>query len=679
MQQTDPVSSLKGVGEKTEKLLAKLSIYTIIDLLTHFPKNYDIYENICPIALLEEGKKAAIEGTLVKEPTILAKKNLTILQVRLRDASGSILLTWFHMPFLKKSLHLGTSYIMRGTVIRKNGMLTMDQPLILSKEEFFHRLLVLQPCYALTAGITNNGLTKLMKQAIHEIDFGEDLLPLEIKKEEDLMDYKDAIKAIHFPKDKEEMLKARKRLVFDDFFYFTAAIQLLKQNKSRTCNYHKIIFTEECKKFVDSLSFSLTNAQKRVLLEIKQDLESAYTMNRLVQGDVGSGKTVLAELALLASGLNHYQGCFMAPTEVLAKQHFESLSKDLEPYGLHVLLLIGSMTAKEKRERYQLIESHKVDIIIGTHALITEKVVYHNLGLVITDEQHRFGVRQREALAGKGTFPHVLVMSATPIPRTLAIILYGDLDVSIVDELPASRLPIKNCVVDTNYRPAAYRFIQQEVTLGHQVYIICPMVEESETMDAENVISYTQQLKEIMPRNITIAYLHGKMKPKEKNEIMEKFLLGEIHILISTTVVEVGVNVVNATVMMVENAERFGLAQLHQLRGRVGRGKEQSYCIFMTGMQGKEVKERLEILQHSNDGFVIANEDLKLRGPGDLFGIRQSGTIEFQLGDIYNDSNILMQANLAAKKLLEKYGENLFIKFPQLENKIRHYIGQISL
>jgi ATP-dependent DNA helicase RecG len=675
----EPVSSLKGVGEKTEKLLKKLDIVTVEDLLTHFPKNYDVYEDIRPIALLEEGKTAAIEGVLMSDPVVSVKKKLTLLKVRLKDASGSIGLTWFNMPFLKKTLHLGTKYIIRGEVKRKNGVLVMDQPAILSKKEFYNRLLVLQPCYALTAGITNNGLTKLMKQALKETDLNGDPLPVSIRREEDLMEYKRALRAIHFPKDREEMLKARKRLVFDDFFYFTAAVQLLKKNENREENRHKILFPKECERFLSKLPFPLTGAQKRVLEEIQKDVGGAYAMNRLIQGDVGSGKTVLAEISLLACALNGYQGCLMAPTEVLAKQHYDSLSKDLAEYGIETVLLVGTMTAKEKREAYVKIKEHTADIIIGTHALIQEKVVYDKLGLVITDEQHRFGVRQREKLSQKGEFPHILVMSATPIPRTLAIIIYGDLDVSVVDELPASRLPIQNCVVDTNYRPAAYRFMEKQVSEGHQVYIICPMVEESEAVDAENVIDYTQQVMENMPPYVNVAYLHGKMKPKEKNEIMERFALGEIHILVSTTVVEVGVNVPNATVMMVENAERFGLAQLHQLRGRVGRGSAQSYCIFMTGMQGKEIRERLDILRKSNDGFVIANEDLKLRGPGDMFGIRQSGTMEFKIGDIYNDSTVLLQANEAAKRMFETYGETVFQKFPQLEDKISRYTGQISL
>ena len=382
-------------------------------------------------------------------------------------------------------------------------------------------------------------------------------------------------------------------------------------------------------------------------------------MNRLIQGDVGSGKTIIAVLALLAACENGYQGALMVPTEVLARQHFESVTELFEKHGVDkkVILLTGSMTAKEKRIAYEKVASHEADIIIGTHALIQEKIVYDNLALVITDEQHRFGVAQREMFGNKGQMPHVLVMSATPIPRTLAIILYGDLDISVIDELPANRLPIKNCVVDKSYRPRAYRFIENEVKNGRQAYVICPMVEESEMIDAENVLDYTKILRQNLP-GIRVEYLHGKMKGKEKNKIMEEFAAGKIQVLVSTTVIEVGVNVPNATVMMIENAERFGLAQLHQLRGRVGRGDKQSYCIMVNASGNKEKNRRLDVLNKSNDGFYIASEDLKLRGPGDIFGIRQSGDLEFQLADIYTDAVTLKKVSEDVNRLLEQ-DENL--------------------
>ena len=410
----------------------------------------------------------------------------------------------------------------------------------------------------------------------------------------------------------------------------------------------------QTEKLLRDLPYSLTGAQKRVWEEIKEDLQGKTVMNRLIQGDVGSGKTILTFLSLLMCVSNGYQGAMMAPTEVLATQHYETMLELTKQYELPFVpvLLTGSMTAKEKRQAYEAIQCGTANVIIGTHALIQEKVEYQKLALVVTDEQHRFGVRQRETLAGKGENVHVMVMSATPIPRTLAIILYGDLDISIVDELPANRLPIKNCVVGTEYREKAYRFITKEVGAGRQVYVICPMVEEGELEGVENVTSYTEKLKSVLPQEIRVACLHGKMRPSDKNRIMEEYAAHNIDVLVSTTVIEVGINVPNATVMMIENAERFGLAQLHQLRGRVGRGQYQSYCIFINGSDKKQAFDRLEILNHSNDGFYIAGEDLKMRGPGDLFGIRQSGLMDFKIGDIYQDADVLKKAGECVDRLL---------------------------
>ena len=429
-----------------------------------------------------------------------------------------------------------------------------------------------------------------------------------------------------------------------------------------TCQFPFILTNRPCspvketQQLLESLPYELTGAQKKVWEELQRDLAGEGVMSRLIQGDVGSGKTVVALLALVCAVYNGYQGALMAPTEVLARQHGQSIREMLEGAGLpvSVAVLTGSMTAKEKRLAYEAIESGEAKIVVGTHALIQNQVRFSRLGLVVTDEQHRFGVRQRETLTDKGEYPHVLVMSATPIPRTLAIILYGDLDISVLDELPANRLPIKNCVVDESYRATAYRFMEKEIAAGRQVYVICAMVEENPELELENVVDYTEKLKKAMNPSTAIEYLHGKMKAAEKNEIMERFAAGEIQVLVSTTVVEVGVNVPNATVMMVENAERFGLAQLHQLRGRVGRGKHQSYCIFVSGNDSPDTKKRLEILNKSNDGFYIASEDLKLRGPGDLFGIRQSGLLEFRIGDVFTDAGILKAAGEAAARLLRE-------------------------
>lgn len=670
MEQQDSIRTVKGIGEKAEKTFSKLGIFTVGNLLKHYPKGYDIYEKIVSIGALAEGEVAAIEACIEKSVQTKKIHNLTILNGMVKDQSGSICLTWFNMPFLKNTLHFGTYYIFRGKVVRKNGCLVMEQPAILTKQEFYNRLHVLQPVYPLTAGLTNHAISKAIKQILEQSDFTEDFMPLSIRKQYGLCTYNQAVRTIHFPKNKDTMLEARRRLVFEEFFLFTLSLNRLKANKGKEKS--KYCFNESncCEELIANLPYRLTKAQLRVWQEIKEDMARGIVMNRLVQGDVGCGKTVLAALALLLAAKEGYQGSLMVPTEVLAKQHFESLQKLYESYHIKVTLLVGSMTAKEKKEVYKSIESHETDIIVGTHALIQEKVQYDNLAIVITDEQHRFGVKQRESLSNKGVMPHILVMSATPIPRTLAIILYGDLDISIIDELPAERLPIKNCVVDTNYRPTAYRFLEKEVKAGRQAYVICPMVEESETIEAENVMEYSGKLREALSPDIQIEHLHGKMKAKDKNDRMERFSKNQIHILVSTTVVEVGVNVPNATVIMIENAERFGLAGLHQLRGRVGRGKHQSYCILVSGSASKETKERLEILNQSNDGFFIASEDLRLRGPGDFFGIEQSGVMEFQIGDIFNDAQILKEANEAAKSLSKAAAAKLYENYPVQKEKI---------
>ncbi|HKM00295.1 MAG TPA: ATP-dependent DNA helicase RecG [Mobilitalea sp.] len=670
MNYNDRINVIKGIGDKTQLAFQRLGIETVQDLLEHYPRGYEEFEKPIPIRDIQEGDIMTIEASLVMSPKIKRVRNLQIINGQVKDSSGSLNLIWFNMLFLTKTLRTGSHYLFRGKVIRKNGILVMEQPAIYKKEDYYKLLKVLQPVYPLTESITNNVITKAMRQVHTELEFAKDYIPKNIAKEYSLMDRTKALKEVHFPKDRDILIKARNRLVFDEFFLYSLALRKLKENKSVHLSEYPMSDSPECKQFIGGLPYSLTNAQVKVWEEIRLDMSREIIMNRLIQGDVGSGKTVLAVLAMLMAVKNGYQACIMVPTEVLAKQHERTFTKMLSEFGISVCLLVGSMTTKEKREAYNRIRGHEVDIVVGTHALIQEKVEYDKLALVVTDEQHRFGVRQREALMNKGARPHVLVMSATPIPRTLAIILYGDLDISVVDELPAKRLPIKNCVVDTNYRPIAYHFIEKQVSEGGQAYVVCPMVEESESIEAENVIEYTDRLKEVLPPQIIVEYLHGKMKPKQKNDIMERYANGQIHVLVSTTVVEVGVNVPNATVMMVENAERFGLAQLHQLRGRVGRGERQSYCIFVRGTQSREAKERLEILNKSNDGFFIASEDLKLRGPGDMFGIKQSGDLEFKLGDIFTDSVVLKQAAEAAKSLKDVEVATIFELNPSLEAKI---------
>ena len=667
---------LKGVGEKTEKLFRKIGISDTDDLLRYYPRTYDSYEEPVPVSDLEEGTVAAVRVTVTTGVYVNQVRNLQVVTITAADESGKIPVVWFNMPYLRNTLKKGSVLIFRGRVVRKQKHLQIEHPEIFTPAAYEEVLHSLQPIYGLTAGLTGKTIVKLLKSLLAEQNLQMEYLPEEYRERYQLADANFAVSAIHFPKNREQLLIARKRLVFDEFLLFILAVQLLKEKTEEAPNCFSMKKTWTTEQIIENLPYRLTNAQLNTWHEIERDLCGEALMSRLVQGDVGSGKTILAFLAMIMASENGCQSALMVPTEVLARQHYEAFLKLKEEYGLActAILLTGSNTAKEKRERYAMIASGEADIIIGTHALIQERIEYQRLGLVITDEQHRFGVKQREALTTKGNPPNVLVMSATPIPRTLAIILYGDLDISIIDELPAKRLPIKNCVVGTSYRPKAYTFIEKQVREGRQAYIICPMVEESEGLDAENVLDYTKKLQGIFPKDIRISHLHGKMKPKEKNQVMEAFAAGEIQILVSTTVVEVGVNVPNATVMMVENAERFGLAQLHQLRGRVGRGEYQSYCIFMQGNDVKETSKRLEILNKSNDGFFIAGEDLKLRGPGDLFGIRQSGLLEFKIGDIYQDADILKTASEAAGEILSLDPDLTLPQHAALKEKLTTYM-----
>ena len=650
------IKEIKGIGEKTQKLFEKVGVSTVGDLIRYYPRGYDVYEDAVSVSEVEEGRTQTITGTVYGRIQVSGSRSMQVTTLYVKDLTGTIKVIWFRMPFLRNTLAKAGVITLRGRVVRKRDGLVMEHPEIFyPSEKYKEKLNTLQPIYGLTAGLSNNVVSKAVKQALDGLDLTREFLPDKIRMRYGLAEYNFAIRGIHFPEDKEVFYHARERLVFDEFLAFILTLQKLKDKNEKLENEYVISKKPEVEEFIRRLPYRLTNAQRKVWEEIASDMASVTTMSRLVQGDVGSGKTIVAVLALLNTAWNGYQGAMMAPTEVLARQHYESITRLFEEYDIRIKveLLTGSMTAKEKRRAYDRIECGYAKIIIGTHALIQDRVNYDCLALVVTDEQHRFGVKQRETFAKKGRVPHVLVMSATPIPRTLAIILYGDLDISVIDELPANRLPIKNCVVDTSYRKTAYSFMRKQVAEGRQCYIICPMVEESEHLEVENVIDYASALQEEMGEEINVSYLHGKMKQTEKDDIMERFGKNEIQILVSTTVIEVGIDVPNATVMMIENSERFGLAQLHQLRGRVGRGKHQSYCIFMTGSKSKETKERLDILNKSNDGFKIAGEDLRLRGPGDLFGIRQSGLMDFRLGDIYQDARILQMANEAADTLTE--------------------------
>lgn len=686
MEFNDPITAISGIGEKTAALYHKLNIFTVHDLITHYPREYEEWRDIVNIGELQANQVYAIHGMVINAPqTYHFRKNMTVTSIRVKDASGACDITYFNMPYIRNSLQPGKQYIFRGRVVLKNNKLTMEQPKIVSPQDFEKKLHRLSPIYPTTKGLTIAAITKAIRAALDALSFDEDYIPAAICRKYGLCDLRASFMGIHFPPDREGMLSARKRLVFEEFLFFIVSVMVLKDMASREVTDCPMMRIDACKDLIDSLPYELTNAQKKVWSEIEADMCSAHLMNRLVQGDVGSGKTIVAILAMLMCVMNHAQAAFMAPTEVLARQHFEAISELALKYELPFkpVLLTGSLTAKEKRRTKERIALGTCNVIVGTQALLQDDVDFYNLRLVITDEQHRFGVKQRETLAQKGLQPHILVMSATPIPRTLAIILYGELDISVMDELPANRLPIKNCVVNTDYRKKAYAFIAKEVASGRQAYVICPMVEADDELMGdrpvlENVVDYAAKLKSELPASVRVDYLHGQMKAKAKNFIMEEFANHHIDVLVSTTVIEVGINVPNATVMLVENAERFGLAQLHQLRGRVGRGQHQSYCIFIAATGQNDTMERLQVLNKSNDGFFISSEDMRLRGPGDLFGIRQSGQFQFSIGDIYQDATILQEAQCCAQEIYTAYLENNKLPVEAHEAFWQHYEEHMS-
>ena len=646
MKLEDSIISVKGIGEKTAQNFNKLGISSVKDLIFYYPRAYKTYSEPVSVGNVSEGDRVAVFCKIITYVEVRKGKRYVITSLSAADDTGSIRMVWFNMPFLRNTFHKGEMYVFFGTVKIKGTMRVMEMPEYFTQFNYQKALRTMQPIYPLKSGITNNAITRAIGNVSSVIDALPEYLPEKVITEKGLMRRNEAIRQIHFPENEETLKKAISRIAFDEFLDFLIKIRKLREDTVSLPNLHIISDEAEVKKdgFVAGLPFSLTEGQKSAITDIANDMKSPFVMNRLIQGDVGSGKTIVAAAALLMNAVSGYQGALMVPTEVLAMQHYEDLSRLFKPYKLKVSLLTGSMTVKEKRLVYEGLKTGEVDIVVGTHAIIQDSTEFRELGLVITDEQHRFGVKQREKLSQKGDSPHILVMSATPIPRTLAIILYADMDISVIKELPAERKKIKNCVVGTDYRPSAYRFIQSQVKAGHQAYVICPMVEESETTDAENVINYTDELKAELGESIRVSYLHGKMKESEKNEILREYISRNIDVLVSTTVIEVGINNPNATVMMIENAERFGLAQLHQLRGRVGRGDAQSYCIFMNVKKSKESVERLKVLEDSNDGFFIASEDLRLRGPGDFFGIRQSGEMDFQMADIYNHADMLRLA-----------------------------------
>ncbi|MBQ8638062.1 MAG: ATP-dependent DNA helicase RecG [Lachnospiraceae bacterium] len=658
MQAEDSILKIKGIGEKTALLYQKLGIHTVGELLRYYPRSYERFEE--PVTIRETASMdfAAIRVVIVSVPSVHSVKRLQIVSTAVADEEGSkIRVTWYQMPFLRSTLKPGARYVFRGKIKGTGKSRVLEQPQIFTHGAYEKKQISLQPVYGLTAGLTSQAISKAVGLVFESGIQLEETLPDEVLRDYRLMELGQAVRLMHFPENEQEFRQARRRIAFEEFYRFLIAVSQMKAKLEQEKNHFAITERLEVRNLIERLPYRLTGAQMRTYREISDDLTGHHMMYRMVQGDVGSGKTIVAFLAMYQAALCHYQSALMAPTEVLASQHYKNFVKMAEEYQLplRIVLLTGSMTAAQKKEAYRQIREHEADLIIGTHALIQEKVQYNDLALVITDEQHRFGVRQRDKLSEKGHTPHVLVMSATPIPRSLAIILYGDLDISVMDELPAARLPIKNCVVDINYRPNAWKFIRGQVEAGRQAYVICPMVEESEQVSGEDVVSYCRKLREAFSGEICVEFLHGKMPDRTKEELMGRFASNEIQVLVSTTVIEVGIDVPNATVIVIENAEKFGLAQLHQLRGRVGRGQWQSYCIMIDTSGKEEARKRLDILNHSNDGFHIASEDLKLRGPGDFFGVRQSGDMTFSVADVYADAAVLKEAAEAAKRFGAAY------------------------
>ena len=650
-----PVSALKGIGEKTGKLFEKLGVITIDDLISYYPRAYDTYEEPVPIGQLKEQTVMSVASVLSKPPDLLRTGKVQMVSAMIRDLTGTLQLAWFNMPYMRANVKSGQMYVFRGRVVKKRGRLMMEQPEVFTREAYDALEHSMQPVYGQTRGLSNKTIVKAQKQALEMRRLEREYMPAVLRRKYELAEINYALEHIHFPSDEKELLFARRRLVFDEFFMFLVGVRRLKEHREKEMSSWGLKECPEVLKLRERLPYALTGAQERTLKEVFSDMAGGRVMNWLIQGDVGSGKTIIAILALLQAAYNGCQGALMVPTEVLARQHFESMQKLFTENEIDKVpvLVTGSMTAKEKRLAYEKIASHEADIIVGTHALIQEKVVYDRLALVITDEQHRFGVAQRAALSAKGGSPHVLVMSATPIPRTLALIMYGDLDVSVLDEIPPGRSPVETYAVGENMRKRITAFIDKQVGLGGQAYVVCPLIEDSENAETKlkSAEQHAKDLQKLLPHR-RVAVLHGRMKNAEKDQIMRDFAAQKYDILVATTVIEVGVDVPNANLMVVEDADRFGLSQLHQLRGRVGRGTRQSYCVFFGADKGQVARERLRILCRTGDGFEVARADLAQRGPGDFFGQRQHGLPALHVADLAADLALMQNAREEAEALL---------------------------
>ncbi len=650
-----PIQYVKGVGEARARLLLKLGINTVEDMLYHFPRDYEDRASTVKINELNDRQPACFKGMVVSEINeSRPRRGLSIQRMIVRDDTGTVVLTWFNQSYLKKTFHRGQYYMFYGKPSRKFGHTEVQNPVYEKLDDQLKETCKIVPVYPSTAALSQKVLRGIIKACLDVTDNQlQEFLPHKLREKYNLSEINYAINNIHFPFDKKSFEFSRRRLVFEELLLLQVGLLSIKGRFSTDIPGITFKPVPEIKDFIGSLPFSLTEAQIKVFSEIERDMESNKPMNRLVQGDVGSGKTIVSGLAAFKAVRNGYQAALMVPTGILAEQHYNTLKGFFEPFGIRTALITGNLTKKLKKEIQEGISRGEVDVVIGTHALIEEGIQFTNLGLVVTDEQHRFGVRQRAILASKGNMPDVLVMTATPIPRTLALILYGDLDISVIDQLPPGRKKIETYWIGDNKRERVYNFIRKQLQDGRQAYVVCPLVEESELISAKSAEKHAEEMQKYF-HPFRVECLHGKMKGSIKEEIMKDFMNGNISILVSTTVIEVGVDQPNATTMLVENAEKFGLAQLHQLRGRVGRGAEQSYCILVSDMDSKVVRERLEVMQKTNDGFVIAEKDLELRGPGEFFGTRQHGLPDLKIANLFKDIDILKLSQEAAVEILSQ-------------------------